>query len=492
MRIIIKESPPVVSNTLESKTETNMDDDDIESDQMTEPPDSPRCSPSSTFGASPTPQQTRAKTHIPALVRSTRSKTPIPTAIETSIVSSSASKRNGHVNGRGVKQSVDKQKAREKRSAEIAAKNGPKQSDQNVIGEAPPGKTATTNNKKNHEISEKDSQNVQKLKRHRELEALKTDQVVAGRISNRRSTMASNRVEVPVTPVKTARKRHLSVHETCDDNRMQTDAANENTPITLKRMRIEHGIDTTSNKNVKKSILLVLSNGASQQTPNKITPAKSILQQNQTKAYASPTTGGSTAKHSLLSSTASSPSTATAATNKATPQAQRVSSRPITSTTPRITQYFARNPMHRCGHCALVLSSAKELKFHNQSHSRKQCVKCRKRIDNTKPSSIHNHVITCLFLNNELPKNAVKHFLKVKVDLNRLTPRKIAEIKRNLSHSSKNLTLKTESTDTEANNRSETQNNVDLLSPSVDNAQKTNDKSTDGKNYFVFICLFDY
>lgn len=146
----------------------------------------------------------------------------------------------------------------------------------------------------------------------------------------------------------------------------------------------------------------------------------------------------------------------------------------------------------------------------------KCCVKCKKAIDNDE-NPISAHVISCFFLDNKVPNDLLKRFLKVKVDLDRLTPIKIKQIQKNLqSNESQNLNNATAKSSDAVSRRNENAKSAreSVKEPAesanrqqsrdrsrrestlaTENAQNsTNDKSTDGKNnqgrfYFSLLLL---
>lgn len=161
--------------------------------------------------------------------------------------------------------------------------------------------------------------------------------------------------------------------------------------------------------------------------------------------------------------------------------------------TPLITKFLKSSP--RCDKCSKILNSRNELNFHMKSHTMKKCVKCRKQIDNENPASIQSHVISCLLLDNKIQTEQLTHFLKVKVDLNRLTPTSIAEIQENLekSHKSKKQKDKTEKSTTiissemdtihvdEAINVMGSNSHISNDIQAAEQSTTSNDESNDGK-----------
>lgn len=104
----------------------------------------------------------------------------------------------------------------------------------------------------------------------------------------------------------------------------------------------------------------------------------------------------------------------------------------LASVTPPITQFFAQATL-KCSTCSVILKSQKELDFHLSIHKKGQCTACRQYIRGEHADTVQMHMISCLFLDNELPVDYLTHLLKVKVGVNRLTPTKIDEIRKNLS-----------------------------------------------------------
>lgn len=228
----------------------------------------------------------------------------------------------------------------------------------------------------------------------------------AGRISTRRSTMAAVHVTPPASaspPRVLTRKRRNSEFERPSSSpntrsSPQNRAETENDAIApAKRMR--HNSSTGSNSTSKPT----------DELPKilrfKIPPRP--LQQN--------------SKHGK--------SPAPASTNTRSPSQKLKKPAPKN----QITQYFGQKSQLKCDKCGETVKSQKELNFHLKVHNDKRCIKCKKSIKNDSAEIVRYHMISCLLLSNKMPKELLKRLLKVKVDLNRLTPRKVEEIRTKIS-----------------------------------------------------------
>lgn len=237
-------------------------------------------------------------------------------------------------------------------------------------------------------------------------EFVEPENAIGARIKIRRSTMVADRPNSPA-PVKVAKKRRLSANEQVTvvmDTTNQSQTTNENhSNGRAKKMKIYNG----EAKKQTSSNVFARTPRQSQVTPGKL--IKNAQNSIETKL-----------------TTTSTPSTSNLLKNRN----KKFKSSTIT---PPITQFFSHKPMLRCETCAVTLKSQSELNFHLRIHKKGKCGKCRETIDNQSVDNIHKHMISCLFLGNEIPKAYLTHLLKVKVDLQRLTHDKIEKIQKTLS-----------------------------------------------------------
>lgn len=325
-----------------------------------------------------------------------------------------------------------------------------------------------------------------------------------GRISKRRSTMASHTFE-PVISSTPGKKRRLSYSLKDADNtgsvgaslRQRNHDDGTGNDSTTKRMRIERS--PVKPNDVAQAI----------GTPKPPTPTQMNTNHS---ALNSVVVASVVAKNAIATVNLSSPQTKQSAN-------RRDKSKAIT--TPRITQFFTpKSPSIttatstaaplKCDQCSIILSSRNELNFHVKSHELNCCVKCRNAIDNDNP--ISNHVISCFFLDNKVPNDTLTRFLKVKVDLNRLTPTKIKQIQKNLQrnepeqYQNGDATVSSRSENTK-NRRESSQNRRGSLKEPPENTDRRpsnrsqrestetvqHDKSIDGKKnsaHLMFSFLF--
>lgn len=249
---------------------------------------------------------------------------------------------------------------------------------------------------------------------------------IPSRIRMRRQTMMVQRPKSP-KPIKSA-KRRLSVMDRSTEldshrkfNRTAPETVTEIAPSKAKKMRLNSGVSEkqTEPESTPKS------------TKHGATHAKSTS--NRKHSIAPDTTSNTKMMTtSMVSSTPGKMSNVSLTpTNKATTK-QRDKSK-NSSSTPLITQFFSQASPLKCDDCPAILNSRNELIFHRKIHKLGRCTKCKETIDNTNHvESIQKHMISCLFLGNEIPRDYLNHLLKVKVDLDRLTPQKINEIQKNL------------------------------------------------------------
>lgn len=258
---------------------------------------------------------------------------------------------------------------------------------------------------------------------------------IASRIKIRRKTMVLERPTSP-KPAKPSKRRLSVVEKLMGSNR--SEQVNETAPNKAKKMRLSSNSSTSDKSTPSKSV------------PEPIRPAESTPNQSHSSKQSKPTSATSnrrtsmvTEKLSTSSSSSSKPmvtpstpvkpvnSSLTQDNTKTTPnQRDKKSKGP---STPLITKFFSQTPSLKCDTCPAILNSRNELNFHLKIHKRGHCIKCKETIDNNNSlNSIQKHMISCLFLGNEIPKDYLTHLLKVKVDLNRLTPNKINEIQKSL------------------------------------------------------------
>lgn len=258
-----------------------------------------------------------------------------------------------------------------------------------------------------------------------------------GRVSQRRSTM--NQCFDLNALKKSGRKRRMSCSSKNTDN---------DTVTTPKRICVE--LDPVS-KSVANN------HQKAHDTPKKSNVNKSTPTQ--------VNSNGSGSLRSNFVAAADVDTTVSAVVSLSTPRTKKsqIANRRDKSkmnNTPRITQFFtsavsstptldlapvgttatataqASSPI-KCDTCSIILGSHNELNFHIKSHEMKCCVKCKAAIDNENP--ISNHMISCFLLNSKLSNDKLTRFLKVKVDLDRLTPVKIQQIQKDLLVAPQNL-----------------------------------------------------
>lgn len=298
--------------------------------------------------------------------------------------------------------------------------------------------------------NESNARSSTKRPHSKELDALNDDQAKqAGRISKRRATTANHCLESDVSNGPSGRKRRLSSSKKNADHteeagtthrtRNASGSGGNDTTTTSKRMRLE--------QNAKKS-----DGAADSRTPKKHDTTKS-------------TQANSDSLSSNIVPASAVDTTVSATITISTPRSNKSQKRVSKATTPRITEYFAQQktstPVQApstvstpaptavaapapaslmCDQCSTILSSVNELNFHKKSHELNCCVKCKKAIDNAE-NPISAHVVSCFLLDNKISNDLLTRFLKVKVDLDRLTPVKIKQIQKDLqSDESKNVT----------------------------------------------------
>lgn len=268
---------------------------------------------------------------------------------------------------------------------------------------------------------------------------------IAGRVRTRRATMVSGAIsEISRSPILT-RKRRMSIAESGSNkvvgSRTRSQAAADPEPIMTKRMRIN---SISPNKNQMNS---------RNQSPIK-------AQTSSEKGQSLPVTPQQNCNTS----------------NQILYKKLRAKKLKI-ETTPRITQYFSQKPQLKCNRCIAMLNSQNELNFHLKSHANGRCAKCHIKIDNDKPASVNDHMISCLYLGNRLSKDLLTRFLKVKVDIKRLTPTKIAQIQKRLIDEAKQGNVMTERQQREAQKiHSNDMNDTETMEHAP-----SNDDSKDGK-----------
>lgn len=82
-----------------------------------------------------------------------------------------------------------------------------------------------------------------------------------------------------------------------------------------------------------------------------------------------------------------------------------------------ITSYFPKANF-KCDMCDTQPLSQQESEFHKDCHKNRRCRTCDKDISNGK---VKQHVITCLWLNNEIPHNEVQYMMDCAVSVKKFT-----------------------------------------------------------------------
>lgn len=360
-----------------------------------------------------------------------------------------------------------------------------------------------------------------KRQQPRELNALLNDDhsKQAARVAKRRSTMASHCHDLDATNTPAGRKRRLSCStKDADDTEnnginLRTRKAsgsgaggdngdsNTSPASTSKRMRVEH--TPVKSNGVAAAAQMHSTTPNRNDTPKRVRANSNSLSSNIVAASAVDTTA--TAVVAL----------STPRSNKSTTRRDK-SKAAAAASTPRITQFFAQQKTSTpvpalnsnaaatattikastpapapspapvslmCDTCSIILSSVNELNFHKKSHELSCCIKCKKPID-TAENPISAHVVSCFLLDNKLSSDLLTRFLKVKVDLDRLTPVKIKQIQKNLqsneAHNSNNdgsakssVNVDSSRGNAKSHNRESTANEP----PDSGNRRKSKDKS---------------
>lgn len=288
----------------------------------------------------------------------------------------------------------------------------------------------------------------------RELNALSNDDhsKQAARITKRRSTMAIHCLGLDASNARAGRKRRLSSPEKNAD-------ATENAGTT-HRTRNSSGSgdkDTATSKRMRLEQNAAKPDGAADAAKTlSTTPKRSDTTTKSTQDNSNSLSSNIVAASAVDTTVTAMVTLSTPRTNKSTNRREKSKA---TTATPRITQYFAQQKTSTpvpapstvatpasaaaapvaaqapasllCEKCSIILSSINELNFHKKSHELNCCVKCKKSIDDAE-NPISAHVVSCFLLDNSISNDLLKRFLKVKVDLDRLTPIKIKQIQKDL------------------------------------------------------------
>lgn len=321
----------------------------------------------------------------------------------------------------------------------------------------------------------------------------------AGRVIQRRLTMATHISECAL-PNTSGRKRRLSYSSKKINDVVCIDAPNGNDvrSSTTKRMRLESDAVAAPATNTQKR-----TNATKPVIPAHMNSRSSLISNVAVDVTATATVCLSPSPQLNKSSKRRNKSTNATATPLITKFFTHKTSTPIQSTSvaipshPSSSSSSLSSPL-MCNKCSKILTSRNELNFHLKCHELKCCVKCKKAIDTANP--ISTHVISCLYMGNSVPNENLNRFLKVKVDLNRLTPNKIKQIQKNLQ--CKDAALSRGDISTNRDNQKEATENADCRSSSnagsrrdstasiTENAQNSiNEKLVNGKNdhgKFVF------
>ncbi|XP_055316825.1 nucleolar protein dao-5-like isoform X2 [Sitodiplosis mosellana] len=268
---------------------------------------------------------------------------------------------------------------------------------------------------------------------------------IASRIRIRRQTMLVEQISSP-KPAKPTKRRLSAMTERVSEtdsnrNRSSAEIVNETAPNKAKRIRFSDGVPEKQapSKSIPEPVTRPIESTPKQSKHSsnhaKSTPVTSNRKNSTAPGKSTPSSTTTTTKTTTAASTTLlTPGKSTAVlgpANKSTPKNRDKKSKG--PSTPLITQFFSQSSPLKCDNCSAILNSRNELNFHAKIHKRGRCIKCKETIDNNNiADSIHKHMISCLFLSNEIPKEYLTHLLKVKVDLDRLTPRKIDEIQRSL------------------------------------------------------------
>lgn len=325
----------------------------------------------------------------------------------------------------------------------------------------------------------------------------------AAPITKRRTTTAKQCLVSDASNGSAGRKRRLSTKNAEDTEDARTTQRTRNSidstgtaATTSKRMRFEQN---TAKSDGVADAAHSLSTTPKLNDTNKSTRANSkLLSSNIVAASAV--------------NTAAIPMVSIAPSTPRTNKSKNRQDKPKTpATTPRITQYFSQQKTSTpvlasnsntttaqavkaaaapssltCEKCSTILSSVNELNFHLKSHELNCCVKCKKPIDDA-ANPIGTHVVSCFLLDNKISNDLLTRFLKVKVDLDRLTPVKIQQIQKNLqANESQNMngdTIAKSSAIVSSMRQENAEKPRRESSPTDENAQNSiNDKSFDGKN----------
>lgn len=249
---------------------------------------------------------------------------------------------------------------------------------------------------------------------------------IASRIRIRRQTTVGDRPSSP-KPAK-ATKRRMSVMDRLpdDSNRNRSEIVNDTVSTRAKKMRLSSG--ASDKETTPKKVSSRSTESTQKQTTNSKDAKPTFVTSNHNMSTAPEKMSTITATTSATPARSITPVLGTKSAQK--PRDKKSKS----ASTPLITTFFSQTSPLKCDTCPAILNSQNERNFHAKIHKRGRCTTCKQTIDNNNSmESVHKHMISCLFLGNQISQDYLTHLLKVKVNLDRLTPDKINDIQKSLN-----------------------------------------------------------
>lgn len=239
-------------------------------------------------------------------------------------------------------------------------------------------------------------------------------------------------VETPTIPCPIRRRRSTM---SAGQNMGQTSTPVSNAPIRKRRMSvIDHHNDSDIISNTSRTRSQAFNESTSPNpSPAKRSRSDSVLKESNvasTKSKKTPSLKIPYFKVPTPVPKHDKPSSALADTSKSSRQTNEKKSKTKHA---KITRFFAQKSQTKCDKCDVMLKRPREYEFHEHLHERGRCIKCKKAIKSDDKAIIHQHMILCLYLNKDFDKERLSRFLKAKVCLDRLVPKKIEEIMKSLS-----------------------------------------------------------
>lgn len=239
-------------------------------------------------------------------------------------------------------------------------------------------------------------------------------------------------VETPTIPCPIRRRRSTMA---AGQSMGQTSTPVSNAPIRKRRMSvIDHHNDSDIISNTSRTRSQAFNESTSPNpSPAKRSRSDSVLKESNvasSKSKKTPSSGIPYFKVPAPVPKHDKSSPALANTSKSSKQTNEKKSKTKHA---KITRFFPQKSQTKCDKCDVVLKRPREYEFHEHLHGRGRCIKCKKAIKTDDQAIIHEHMILCLYLSKDFNKERLSCFLKAKVCLDRLVPKKIEEIMKSLS-----------------------------------------------------------